>query len=41
MRDVGTLEVVSRGVFRLAGSELLGNPDLVMGSSYKSIIGQT
>ncbi len=29
MRDVGTLEVVSRGVFRLAGSEQIGNPDLV------------
>jgi predicted transcriptional regulator of viral defense system len=29
MRDVGTFEVVSRGVFRLAGSEPLGNPDLV------------
>jgi predicted transcriptional regulator of viral defense system len=29
MRDVGTLEVVSRGVFRLAGSEPLANPDLV------------
>jgi predicted transcriptional regulator of viral defense system len=29
MRDVGTLELVSRGVFRLAGSEPLGNPDLV------------
>ena len=29
MRDVGTLEVVSRGVFRLAGIEPLGNPDLV------------
>jgi predicted transcriptional regulator of viral defense system len=29
MRDGGTLEVVSRGVFRLAGSEPLGNPDLV------------
>jgi len=29
MRDVGTLDVVSRGVFRLAGSEPLGNPDLV------------
>jgi predicted transcriptional regulator of viral defense system len=29
MRDVGTLEVVSRGVFRLASSEPLGNPDLV------------
>ncbi|MEJ2731413.1 MAG: type IV toxin-antitoxin system AbiEi family antitoxin domain-containing protein [Deltaproteobacteria bacterium] len=29
MRDAGTLEVVSRGVFRLAGSEPLGNPDLV------------
>lgn len=29
MRDGGTLEMVSRGVFRLAGSEPLGNPDLV------------
>ena len=29
MRDVGTLEVVSRGVFRLTSSEPLGNPDLV------------
>ena len=29
MRDVGTLEVVSRGVFRLPGSEQIGNPDLV------------
>ena len=29
MRDVGTLEVVSRGVYRLARSEPLGNPDLV------------
>jgi predicted transcriptional regulator of viral defense system len=29
MRDVGTLEVVSRGVYRLDGSEPLGNPDLV------------
>jgi predicted transcriptional regulator of viral defense system len=29
MRDNGTLEVVSRGVFRLASSEPLGNPDLV------------
>ena len=29
MRDGGMLEVVSRGVFRLAGSEPLGNPDLV------------
>ena len=29
MRDFGTLEVVSRGVFRLVGSEPLGNPDLV------------
>ena len=29
MRDVGTLEVVSRGVFRLSGSEQIGNPDLV------------
>jgi predicted transcriptional regulator of viral defense system len=29
MRDFGTLEVVSRGVFRLADSEPLGNPDLV------------
>ena len=29
MRDDGTLETVSRGVFRLADSEPLGNPDLV------------
>ena len=29
MRDSGTLEVVSRGVYRLAGSSPLGNPDLV------------
>ena len=29
MRDGGMLEVVSRGVFRLAGSEPLENPDLV------------
>jgi predicted transcriptional regulator of viral defense system len=29
MRDVGTLEVVSRGVFRLSCSEQIGNPDLV------------
>ena len=29
MRDVGSLEVVSRGVFRLADAEPLGNPDLV------------
>lgn len=29
MRDDGTLEVVSRGVYRLADSEPLGNPDLV------------
>jgi predicted transcriptional regulator of viral defense system len=29
MRDVGALEVVSRGVYRLDGSEPLGNPDLV------------
>jgi predicted transcriptional regulator of viral defense system len=29
MRDGGMLEVVSRGVFRLASSEPLGNPDLV------------
>jgi predicted transcriptional regulator of viral defense system len=29
MRDSGMLEVVSRGVFRLAGSEPLENPDLV------------
>jgi len=29
MRDEGMLEVVSRGVFRLAGSEPLENPDLV------------
>jgi predicted transcriptional regulator of viral defense system len=30
MRDDGTLEVVSRGVYRLAHSEPLGNPDLVI-----------
>jgi predicted transcriptional regulator of viral defense system len=29
MRDAGSLEMVSRGVYRLAGSEPLGNPDLV------------
>lgn len=29
MRDVGSLEVVSRGVYRLADAEPLGNPDLV------------
>lgn len=29
MRDSGALEVVSRGVYRLAGGEPLGNPDLV------------
>jgi predicted transcriptional regulator of viral defense system len=29
MRDAGSLEVVSRGVYRLADSEPLGNPDLV------------
>ena len=29
MRDDGILETVSRGVFRLADSELLENPDLV------------
>ena len=29
MRDDGTLEAVSRGVFRLADSEPMGNPDLV------------
>ncbi|MBW2368791.1 MAG: type IV toxin-antitoxin system AbiEi family antitoxin domain-containing protein [Deltaproteobacteria bacterium] len=29
LRDSGTLEVVSRGVYRLADSEPLGNPDLV------------
>ena len=29
LRDNGTLEIVSRGVYRLAGSEPLGNPDLV------------
>jgi len=29
MRDNGTLEIVSRGVYRLADSEPLGNPDLV------------
>lgn len=30
MRDCGTLEKVSRGVYRLAGSSPLGNPDLVI-----------
>lgn len=29
MRDDGTLEIISRGVYRLADSEPLGNPDLV------------
>jgi len=29
MRDSGVLEIVSRGVYRLAGSPPLGNPDLV------------
>ena len=29
MRDNGTLETVSRGVYRLADSDPLGNPDLV------------
>lgn len=29
MRDNGTLEIVSRGVYRLADSDPLGNPDLV------------
>jgi len=29
MRDTGTLEVISRGVYRLADSSPLGNPDLV------------
>jgi len=29
MRDDGTLETVSRGVYRLGDSEPLGNPDLV------------
>ncbi len=29
MRDSGTLEMVSRGVYRLAGDTPLGNPDLV------------
>jgi predicted transcriptional regulator of viral defense system len=29
MRDAGTLEVVSRGVYRLAGQAPLGDPDLV------------
>lgn len=29
MRDHGALEVVSRGVYRLAGGSPLGNPDLV------------
>jgi predicted transcriptional regulator of viral defense system len=30
MRDCGMLEKVSRGVYRLAGSSPLGNPDLVI-----------
>jgi predicted transcriptional regulator of viral defense system len=29
MRDAGTLDIVSRGVYRLADSDPLGNPDLV------------
>ena len=29
MRDVGSLEMVSRGVYRLTGAGPLGNPDLV------------
>ena len=29
MRDNGTLETVSRGIYRLADSEPMGNPDLV------------
>ncbi len=29
MRDAGMLDAVSRGVYRLAGNEPLGNPDLV------------
>jgi predicted transcriptional regulator of viral defense system len=29
MRDSGTLEVVSRGVYRLTGNPPIGNPDLV------------
>jgi predicted transcriptional regulator of viral defense system len=29
MRDSGVLEIVSRGIYRLAGSPPLGNPDLV------------
>src|SRR3972149_8777796 len=29
MRDTGALEVVSRGVYRLADSSPLGNPDMV------------
>jgi predicted transcriptional regulator of viral defense system len=29
MRDNGTLEIVSRGMYRLADSDPLGNPDLV------------
>lgn len=29
MRDDGTLEIISRGVYRLADSDPLGNPDLV------------
>jgi predicted transcriptional regulator of viral defense system len=33
MRDSGTLEVVSRGVYRLADNSPLGNPDLVIVAS--------
>jgi predicted transcriptional regulator of viral defense system len=29
MREAGTLEAISRGVYRLTGSQPLGNPDLV------------
>ena len=29
MRDAGSIEMVSRGVYRVSGSEPLGNPDLV------------
>ncbi len=33
MRDAGTLEVVSRGVYRIADEPPLGNPDLVVAAA--------
>src|SRR5690348_13837271 len=29
LRDAGTIEPLSRGLYRLAGAPILGNPDLV------------